>query len=51
MNNLIKPLALGKVLKRYNLTSQNKQQVIFLSKGKPSTWSSIKRIARKIEFK
>ena len=51
MNNLINPLALGKVLKRYNLTSQNKQQVVLLSKRKTATWSSIKRLARKLEFK
>ena len=35
MNNFIKPLALGKVLKNYNLTPKNKQQVVLLSKGKP----------------
>ena len=51
MNNLINPLALGKVLKRYNLTSQNKQQVVLLSKQKTATLSSIKRLARKLEFK
>ena len=51
MNNLINPLALGKVLKRYNLISQNKQQVVLLSKQKTATLSSIKRLARKLEFK
>ena len=51
MNNLINPLALGKVLKKYNLTPQNKQQVVFLSKRKTATWSSIHRLARKLEFK
>ena len=51
MNNLINPLALGKVLKRYNLTSQNKQQVVLLSKQKTATLSSIKRLARKLEFR
>jgi len=51
MNNLINPLVLGKVLKKYNLTPQNKQQVVLLSKRKTATWSSIHRLARKLEFK
>ena len=51
MNNLISPLALGKVLKNYNLTPQNKQQVILLSKRKTATWSAIHRLARRLEFK
>jgi len=44
-------LALGKVLKKYNLTQQNKQQLVLLSKGKTTSWLAIHRIARKIEFK
>ena len=51
MNNLINPLALGKVLKKYNLTPKNKQQVVLLSKRKTVTWASIHRLARKLEFK
>ena len=51
MNNLINPLALGKVLKKYNLTPQNKQQVVLLSKRKTTTLSVIYRLARKLEFK
>ncbi len=51
MNNLINPLALGKVLKKYNLTLQNKQQVVLLSKGKTATLTAIHRLARKLEFK
>ena len=51
MNNLINPLALGKVLKKYNLTPKNKQQVVLLSKRKTATWSAIHRFARKLEFK
>ena len=51
MNNLINPLALRKVLKKYNLTPQNKQQLVLLSKRKTATWSSIHRLARKLEFK
>ena len=51
MNNLINPLALGKVLKKYNLTPQNKQQVVLLSKRKTATWAAIHRLARKLKFK
>ena len=51
MNNLINPIALAKVLKKYNLTPQNKQQVILLSKRKTATWSAIHRLARRLEFK
>ena len=51
MNNFINPLALGKVLKNYNLTPKNKQQVILLSKRKNLTWSAIHKLARKLEFK
>ena len=51
MNNLINPLALGKVLKNYNLTPKNKQQVVLLSKRKTATWVAIHRLARKLEFK
>ena len=51
MNNFINPLALGKVLKNYNLTSKNKQQVVLLSKRKTSTWSAIHKLARKLELK
>ena len=51
MNNLINPISLGKVLKKYNLTPQNKQQVILFSKRKTATWSAIHRLARRLEFK
>ena len=40
-----------KFLKKYNLTPQNKQQVVLLSKRKTLSWSAIHTIARKIEFK
>ena len=51
MNDFINPLELVKVLKKYNLTPKNKQQVVLLSKRKTATWSSIHRLARKLEFK
>ena len=51
MNNLINALALGKVLQKYNLTPQNKEQIVLLSKRKTATWSPIHRLARKLDFK
>ena len=51
MNNLIFTLALGKVLKKYNLNPQNTQQVVLLSKRKTATWSAIHRLARRLDFK
>ncbi|MDC3029071.1 hypothetical protein OA189_01910 [Prochlorococcus sp. AH-716-P20] len=51
MNNLINPLALGIVLKKYNLTPKNKEQIVLISKRKTATWSAIHRLARKLEFK
>ena len=41
----------GKLLKKYNLTPQNKQQVVLLSQRKTTSWLAIHRFARKIEFK
>ena len=51
MINLINALALGKVLKKYNLTPNNKQQIVLLFNWKTTTWSLIHRLARKLEFK
>ena len=51
MNNLINPLVIRKFLHKNNLTPQNQQQVVSLSKRKTATWSAIHRLARKIEFK
>ena len=51
MKNLINPLALGIVLEKYNLTTQNKQQIVLLSERKITSCSAINRGARKIEFK
>ena len=51
MNNLINYLTLGKVLKKYNLTPQNIQQLFLLSKRETTTLSTIHRLARKLEFK
>ena len=51
MNNLINPLALSKVLNKYNLTPQNKQQVVLFSKRKTTLCSTTHIFARKIKFK
>ena len=48
--NLINPLALGKLLKKYNLTPKNKQKIILLAQRKTATWSGLHRQARKLEF-
>ena len=44
-------IALGKLLKKYNLTPKNKQKVILLAQRKTATWSGLNRLARKLEFK
>ena len=49
--NSINSLALGKLLKKYNLTPKNKQQVILLAQRKTATWSGLYRLARRLEFK
>ena len=49
--NSINSIALGKLLKKYNLLPKNKQQVILLAQRKTATWSAIHRLARKLEFK
>ena len=49
--NSINSIALGKLLKKYNLTPTNKQKVILLAQRKTATWSGLNRLARKLEFK
>ena len=49
--NSINSIALGKLLKKYNLTPKNKQKVVLLAQRKTATWSGLKRLARKLEFK
>ena len=51
MSNLINPLVLGKVLKKYNLPPKNKEQVFLFSKRKTAKWSAIHKFVRKLEFK
>ena len=49
--NSINSIALGKLLKKYNLTPKNKQKVILLTQRKTATWSGLNSLARKLEFK
>ena len=49
--NSINSLAFGKLLKKYNLTPKNNQQLILLAQRKTATWSGLHSLARKLEFK
>ena len=49
--NSINSKDLEKLLKKYKLTPNNKQQVILLAQRKTVTWLSIHRLARKLKFK
>ena len=42
---------LGKLLKRFNLNPKNKQKIIQEAQKDYSTWSSLERLARNLEFK
>ena len=44
-------IKLGKLLKRFNLTPKNKQKIIQEAQQDYSTWSSLERLARKLEFR
>ena len=47
----INSIALGKLLKRYKLTSKGKQEIIKAAQKKNSTLSGLNRLAREIVFK
>ena len=47
----INSIDLGKLLKRYKLTSKGKQKIIKAAQKKYSTWSGLNRIAWSIVFK
>ena len=47
----INSIALGKLLKRYKLTSKGKQEIIKAAQEKYLAWSGLNRLARKIQFK
>ena len=42
---------LGKLLRRYKLTTRGKEEILKASKIKSKTWSDLNRLARKILFK
>ena len=44
-------IKLGKLLKRFKLTPRNKQKIIKEAQKDYSTWSSLERLARDLEFK
>ena len=44
-------IKLGKLLKRFRLTPKNKQKIIQEAQKDYSTWSSLERLARNLEFK
>ena len=48
--NSINSLAFGKLLKKYNLNSKNKKQVILLAQRKAATWSSSPRLVKRLQF-
>ena len=43
----INSIVLGKLLKRYKLTSKGKQEIIKAAQKKYSTWSSLNKLVRK----
>ncbi len=49
--NSANSIRLGKLLKRFKLTPKNKQKIIHEAQKDYSTWSSLEKLARKLEFK
>ncbi len=49
--NSTNSIKLGKLLKRFKLTPKNKQKIIQEAQKDYSTWSSLERLARNLEFK
>ena len=49
--NSANSIKLGKLLKKFKLTSKNKQLIIQKAQKDYSTWSSLERLARNLEFK
>ena len=44
-------IRLGRLLKRFKLTPKNKQRIIQEAQKDYSTWSSLEKLARNLEFK
>ena len=49
--NSANSVKLGKLLKRFKLTPKNKQKIIQEAQKDYSTWSSLERLLRNLEFK
>ena len=49
--NSANSVKLGKLLKRFKLIPKNKQKIIQEAQKDYSTWSSLERLARNLEFK
>ena len=49
--NSANSIKLGKLLKRFKLTPKNKQKIILEAQQDYSTWSSLERLVRNLEFK
>ncbi len=49
--NSTNSIKLGKLLKRVKLTPKNKQKIILEAQKDYSSWSSLERLARNLEFK
>ena len=49
--NSITSIALGKLLKKYNLTPKMKQQVVILAQRKTATRAVLQRLVRKLQFR
>ena len=49
--NSTNSIKLRKLLKRFKLTPKNKQKIIQEAQKDYSTWSSLERLARNLEFK
>jgi len=48
--NSANSIKLGKLLKRFNLIPKDKQKIIQEAQKDFSNWSSLKRLARNLEF-
>ena len=49
--NSANSIKLGKLLKRFRLTPKNKQKLIKEAQKDYSTWSSLEKLARNLEFR
>ena len=50
-SNSANSVKLGKLLKKFKLTTKNKQLIILEANKDYSTWFSLERLARNLEFK